>query len=261
MAPDSSAAAPIPAPASAADGGAEPSSPPRGARDKVRLRFRKDGSLRWLSHHDLLRTFERMLRRSAMPFRRTQGFHPHARVVFALSLPLGVIGCAEIVEIELDEQIEPSEVRDRLQAQCPPGLAILDAQRIAPNAGVHVRGLCYGISVPADRIESARQRIALVLAGGPCWVERSKPAPRRLDIRPFLRDLRLDGATGFLELDLWLLPAGTARPDEVLAILGLEDLLEAGAVLERVRLEMEDENPLDGALPSKQNHLFPGLNE
>jgi radical SAM-linked protein len=248
MAPDFSAAAPISAPAPATEGGAEPASPPRGARDKVRLRFRKDGSLRWLSHHDLLRTFERMLRRSGLPFRSTQGFHPHARIVFALSLPLGVIGAAEIVEIELDEEIDPAQVRDRLATQCPPGLAILEAQRIAPNAGVHVRGLCYGITLPADRISAAGQRIAEVLAGGPCWVERSKPAPKRLDIRPFLRDLRLDTATGFLEMDLWLLPTGTARPDEVLATLGLEDLLEAGAVLQRVRLEMEDENPHVGRL-------------
>ena len=62
------------------------------ARDKVRIRFRKDGSLRLLSHHDLLRTFERMLRRANLPYHRTQGFHPHPRLVFALSLPLGVIG-------------------------------------------------------------------------------------------------------------------------------------------------------------------------
>jgi radical SAM-linked protein len=214
--------------------------------DKVRLRFRKAGSLRWLSHHDLLRTFERMLRRSGLPFRSTQGFHPHPRIVFALSLPLGVIGASEIVEIEMDEEIDPAIVRDRLGAQCPPGLAILDVVRIAPNAGVRVCGLCYGITVPVDRVVATQQRIAEVLAGGPCWVERSKPALRRLDIRPFLRDLRLDTATGFLEMDLWLLPAGTARPDEVLAILGLEDLLEAGVVLQRVRLEMEDENPLGG---------------
>jgi radical SAM-linked protein len=261
MAPDFSAAAPISAPASSTEAGAEPSSPPSGARDKVRLRFRKDGSLRWLSHHDLLRTFERMLRRSGLPFRSTQGFHPHPRIVFALSLPLGVIGAAEIVELELNEEIEPAKVRERLSVQCPPGLAILDARRIAPNSGVHVRGLCYGMSVPTERREAAQKRIAEVLSGGPCWVERSKPAPRRLDIRPFLRDLRLNTATGFLEMDLWLLPNGTARPDEVLAILELEDLLEAGSVLERVRLQLHDENPPDGPAPSEQSHLSPGLNE
>src|SRR5271169_352330 len=99
--------------------------PPVGAKDKVRLRFRKDGALRWLSHHDLLRTFERILRRSGLPFRNTQGFNPHPRIVFALSLPLGVVGRSEVVELELDEKIPPEQVRDRLQAQCPTGLAIL----------------------------------------------------------------------------------------------------------------------------------------
>jgi radical SAM-linked protein len=243
MAPDFSAAAPDSSPALPADHEAKPPPPPRGAKDKVRLRFRKDGALRWLSHHDLLRTFERILRRSTLPFRSTQGFNPHPRIVFALSLPLGVVGRSEVVEIELDERIDPEELRHRLQAQCPEGLAILEACRIPPNAGVHVCGLCYGIAVPADRVSSTRQRIAEVLAGGPCWVERTKPAPRRLDVRTFIRDLRFEGASTFLEMDLWLLPTGTARPDEVLAVLGLADLLEAGAVLERVRLDMKDETP------------------
>jgi radical SAM-linked protein len=219
------------------------SEPPKGAKDKVRLRFRKDGALRWLSHHDLLRTFERLLRRSGLPFRSTQGFNPHPRIVFALSLPLGVVGRAEIVELELDEQIDPEEVRRRLQAQCPAGLEILSALRIPPNSGVHVSGLCYGLVIPPDRIAATQARIAALSSGEPCWVERSKPTMRRLDIRPFLRDLRLDGASGFLEMDLRLLPSGTARPDEVLGILELADLLEAGAVLERVRLDMADETP------------------
>ncbi len=249
MAPDSRAAAPESSPVPRADHEAEPLPPLRGAKDKVRLRFRKDGALRWLSHHDLLRTFERMLRRAALPFRSTQGFHPHPRIVFALSLPLGVVGRSEVVEIELDEEIDPEVLRARLGAQCPEGLAILEASRIAPNAGVHVRGLCYGVTIPSERLAALQPRIVEILSGGPCWVERSKPAPRRLDIRPFIRDLRLDDASAFLEIHLWLLPSGTARPDEILASLGLADLLEAGAVLERVRLEMKDDNPITPEIP------------
>ncbi len=99
-------------------------------RDKVRLRFRKDGALRLLSHHDLMRCFERMLRRAALPVRQSQGFHPKPRLVFALSLPLGVIGCEEVVELELDEILPPEEVRERLVRQAPPGLDILSLRRI-----------------------------------------------------------------------------------------------------------------------------------
>src|SRR4051812_33424929 len=87
------------------------------AADKVRIRFRKDGSLRLLSHHDLLRTFERLLRRADIPCHRTQGFNPHPRIVFALSLPLGVVGLREVVEIELSEVLDPGEVRGRMERQ------------------------------------------------------------------------------------------------------------------------------------------------
>jgi radical SAM-linked protein len=213
---------------------------PNRPRDKVRLRFRKGGPLRWLSHHDLLRTFERMLRRAGLPFRSTQGFNPRPRLVFALSLPLGVVGTAEVVELELDEEIDPDEVRRRLAAQTPPGLEMLAARRIDPTATAHVRGLCYRLPVPAERLPDLPPRIAALLAAPECWVQRLRPPRRRLDLRPLLRDLRL-GAAGFLEMDLWLTPAGTARPGEVLEVLGLADLLEAGAVLERTALLLEDE--------------------
>jgi radical SAM-linked protein len=229
------------------------SAPATGARDKTRLRFRKDGPLRWLSHHDLLRTFERLLRRSGLPFRSTQGFHPHPRLVFALSLPLGVGGRAEVAELELDDPVPPEEVRDRLNRQCPPGLTILDARRIPPRTTAHVKGFTYALEVPPDLRDATTVQIGQALAAAEWPVTRTKPAPRRVDIRPFVRDLRLDPATGRLEMDLWLTPAGTARPEEVLGLCGLGDLLAGGAVLERARLELDDEPAAPAILTSNQS--------
>jgi radical SAM-linked protein len=237
-----------------------------GPASKVRLRFSKGGSLRWLSHHDLMRTFQRMLRRAALPFRCTQGFNPHPRLVFALSLPLGVIGLAEVAELELDEDLTPEEVHNRLRGQCPPGLEIFDVQAIPPRCTAQVRGLCYGVPLPDGRADAVRPRLAEFLAAGECWIERQRPSGgkprRRLDLRPFVRELRLVGvppsggagseepadagtptSATWLEMDLWLTPAGTARPEEVLAVLQLEDVLEAGCVLHRLRLDLEDEPP------------------
>src|SRR5262252_1618237 len=98
--------------------------------EKIRLRFRKDAALRLVSHHDLLRCFERMLRRAALPFHSSEGFHPKPRFVFALSLPLGIVGCEEVVELELDEPIPPDEVHARLVAHTVPGLEILSVRRL-----------------------------------------------------------------------------------------------------------------------------------
>jgi radical SAM-linked protein len=229
MAPDPTATPQLPAPAR-----------PAAAADKVRLRFHKGGHLRWLSHHDLMRTFERMLRRAELPFRRSAGFHPHPRIVCALSLPLGAVGRAEVVEIEFDQRLAPEEVRDRLRAQSPPGLDVLDAKRIPPAAAAHVVGFCYALTVPADRVAAALPRVADLLAATQCVVERTRPTPRRLDVRPLIRDVRLDAATGRLEMDLCLSPAGAPRADEVLGLLGLTDVLP-DTVLERVRLDLEED--------------------
>jgi radical SAM-linked protein len=208
-------------------------------RDKVRIRFRKDGDLRLVSHHDLMRCFERMLRRAALPFRSTSGFHPKPRLVFALSLPLGVVGCEEVVELELDAELPPEEVRERLARQAPSGLTILSARRIAPGTTAQVRRVRYQLSLPPERATGLLERLAQLLQATECWVQRTRPQPRRINVRPYLHDLRLgDGA---LAMDLEVTPTGTARADDVLALLGLDDLLAAGAVLERSRLELHDE--------------------
>ena len=218
--------------------------------DKVRIRFRKSDALRLLSHHDLMRTFERLLRRGELPFHRSQGFHPKPRLIFALSLPLGVVGREEVVELELDEVLPLEDIHARLARQTPPGLEILSVRRIPPKVNAQVCRLAYALPVPVERLPDLSNRIAEVLAARECWIDRFRPhsrqAGRRLDVRPFLIDLLIhphpgSSPTAVLEMILRLTSTGTARPDEVLGLLGLENLLDAGAVLERSRLELKDE--------------------
>jgi radical SAM-linked protein len=161
-------------------------------------------------------------------------------LIFALSLPLGVIGCEEVAELELDEILPPEEVRERLVRQAPPGMEILSLRRIDFKAGAQIRSLTYRIALPAERLEETVRRAAEFMVASESWVERNHPTPRRVNLRPWLLDLQ---ATTHLEMKLCLTPAGTARPEEVLTVLGLSDLLEAGAVLERARLELVDETP------------------
>lgn len=209
------------------------------ARDKVRIRFRKGGDLRFVSHHDLMRCFERMLRRAALPFHSTEGFNPKPRLVFALSLALGVVGCDEAAELELDAEIPPEEVHRRLAALAPAGLELLHTRRIDVRTRAQVRRVVYRLAVPPERREGLTERCAELLAAETCLVHRERPQPREVDIQPYLRGFTVrDGA---LELDFWVTPTGTARPDEVLDLLGLGDLLPAGAVLERIIVELHDE--------------------
>jgi len=234
------------------------------AGDKIRLRFRKTGVLRLLSHLDLVRSTERMLRRAALPFRSTAGFHPTPRMVFALSLPLGADGLNEVLEVELTEPLEASDVRERLNRQAPVGLEFTSAKEIPLKATAVPRSVEYTLDVPADRVEPARRMADALMTSEKVWVDRYKPRPRRLNIRPYLRALTIDdcrmpndpnadslSAIGnrqsAINLSLWVTQTGTARADELLKLLGLFDLLDAGFVLARNELALRDETPTDRA--------------
>ena len=135
--------------------------------DKVRIRFRKSGDLRLVSHLDLLRCLGAPASPGCVPFRMTEGFHPTPRLVFALSLPLGVVGHAEVAELEFNETIEPADVLRRLREQAPPGMDFLSVDRISLKATARPRRAdlsncmpCRSSAHPADAMRgvSGRER-------------------------------------------------------------------------------------------------------
>jgi radical SAM-linked protein len=241
-------------------------------RYKYRLRFRKGGDLRLVSHHDLMHVFERMMRRAALPICYSQGFHPQPRMVFALSLALGVTGANEVLEIELTELLDPEHLLDRLARQAPPGLEIRAVVRLEGKSSSLVRRALYCLPLElrskdmtyAGAVSEATDDFGRLIAGlsercrrlleqPHLWVQRSRPQPRRLDIRPYLHGLHVHG--GKLDMDVLVTPTGTARPEEYARLLGLDLLLEAGAVIERRDLEMMDET----AEPFSQTSANPKL--
>jgi radical SAM-linked protein len=172
-------------------------------------------------------------------------------LVFALSLPLGVVGVEEVVELELAHSLPVEVVHASLAGEAPAGLAILSVQAVDMRASAHVRRLCYRVALPSDGVPAVRGRVADFLAKSEYWVERTRPPVRRINLRASLEELRVTetGAGAALDIVLCPTPAGTARPEEVLHLLGLEELTASGAVLERCRLELVDEIPTPPAPP------------
>ncbi|HUR55383.1 MAG TPA: TIGR03936 family radical SAM-associated protein [Gemmataceae bacterium] len=209
--------------------------------DKFRFRFSKTGTLRLLSHHDLMRCLERMLRRAAVPFKSTAGFHPAPRVVFSLSLPLGVVGRDEVVEIELLEPRDSDELLAQLNAQAPAGLTFTRATAVPMKATALPRRVVYALPLPPERVADTEQAAARLMAEEKVWMNRIHPQPKRINIRPFFR--RVAVADGVLEIDLWVTGTGSAKAEEVIRLLGVADVQAAGAVLERAAMEIYDEVP------------------
>ncbi|WP_235502865.1 TIGR03936 family radical SAM-associated protein, partial [Kitasatospora sp. Root187] len=101
---------------------------------RIRLRYTKRGRLRFTSHRDFQRAFERALRRSAVPMAYSAGFTPHPKVSYANAAPTGVASEAEYLEIGLAEVRDPEVLRALLDGSLPDGLDITDAVEVrTPN--------------------------------------------------------------------------------------------------------------------------------
>src|SRR3954463_9512313 len=97
------------------DTGMSPTAAPTAAT-RIRLRFAKQGDLRLVSHHDLMRCLERMVRRARLPVAHSQGFNPRPKIVFTLAWGVGMEGRREVVNLALTEPMDAAEVHRRLSA-------------------------------------------------------------------------------------------------------------------------------------------------
>ncbi|MBL9123134.1 MAG: DUF2344 domain-containing protein, partial [Planctomycetaceae bacterium] len=190
-----------------------------------------------ISHRDLVRTWERLLRRAGLRLSMTEGFHPKPRMNFPSALALGIAGHDELLELELAERLSADEIRDRLAGRLPPGLG-LGAIEVLPDGSrkARVKSLVFELAVPADRAADVQERIARFLAATSHLVERGDGSPP-VDIRPGLAELTLCGDR--LHMRLHFSQEGGTRPRAVLEVLGLGDYEQQGLILTRTAVELE----------------------
>lgn len=89
---------------------------------KVRVKFSKTGSLKFISHLDLQRTMQSSFLRSKLPIWYSEGFNPHPKVVFSPPLSVGVSSLTEFVDFKMVEEVSAEEIIEKLNASFPKGL-------------------------------------------------------------------------------------------------------------------------------------------
>lgn len=117
--------------------------------NSIRVRFTRGDNVKFISHLDLMKVFERTLRRTGLPIAYSQGFNPHPQMVFGLPLSVGVTSEAEYADFELAENFEPPEFMERMNRELPGGIVIKDAVIKASKGNImaSVSGAAYLISV------------------------------------------------------------------------------------------------------------------
>ncbi|MFC9431188.1 MULTISPECIES: TIGR03936 family radical SAM-associated protein [unclassified Streptomyces] len=194
---------------------------------RIRLRYTKRGRLRFTSHRDFQRAFERALRRAEVPMAYSAGFTPHPKVSYANAAPTGTGSEAEFLEIALVEARDPDKLRELLDESLPAGLDIIDAVE-ARTSGLADRLTASVWELRLDGVteEEAVHAVSAFLAAGTVEVERrAKNGLRTFDARAAVAGLEVarpqpdrpgDGPCAILRLVVrHVTPA--VRPDDVLS--------------------------------------------
>jgi len=206
-------------------------------RQRVRIRFCKQGDLRWIGHRDLMRCLERMFRRAEVPLGMSQGFHPKPRMTFPMALAVGIEGIDEVMELEVAESCTPEKLLQRLSPHLPPGLTIKSVEVLPESSKkARVRSVCYQVPIPPQCQAGLRERIHRLMAASSCPIGRpGRSTP--IDLRPLLEELTL--RRGALLMRLRTGSRGSVRPRDVLTRLGLDGLELQGAHLNRTAVEIQ----------------------
>ncbi|MBZ5733049.1 TIGR03936 family radical SAM-associated protein [Nocardioides sp. TRM66260-LWL] len=194
---------------------------------RLRIRYAKRGRLRFTSHRDFSRAFERAVFRARLPMAYSSGFNPHPRISYAGAAPTGSASEAEYLEIALARVVDPAAVHAELEEALPPGLDVLEVVESAGGSlADRLEASHWAIRLDPARLDraAAERAVAAFLAAGEIPVERmTKKGLRTFDCRAAVerlavRDPEPDGPDdGPLELDVVVrhgVPA--VRPDDVL---------------------------------------------
>ena len=213
---------------------------------RLRIRYAKRGRLRFTSHRDFSRAFERAVFRARVPMAYSSGFHPHPRISYAGAAPTGAASEAEFLEIGLAQVTDPDDVRRALAEALPDGLDVLE---VVESAGGSLADLLTGshwlVDLDLDP-DACAGAVAVFLSTDEVLVERMmKKGLREFDCRAPVISLSAAPHGAGTRLDLVLRHAVPAvRPDDVLSGLSaVSGLPSSGAPL----LTRLAQGPLDDA--------------
>ena len=192
------------------------------AIQKLRIQHAKRDRLRFTSHRDFQRAFERALIRAGVPMAYSAGFSPHPKISYANAAPTGVASEAEYVEIGVVALVDPEKLKVVLDEVLPPGLDILDVvEARTPDFVARLEASHWKIELPGTSQATLDHALKLFLDAPEVLVERmSKSGIRTFDARTAVIRANVEMGSDCAILQVVVrhgLP--TVRPDDVLAAL------------------------------------------
>jgi radical SAM-linked protein len=214
---------------------------------RLRVTFSRGDDMKYVTHLDMMRFWERALRRAQIPVTYSEGFSPHPQIAIAAPLAVGTTSDCEIMDVFLDEHMTPGVFIEALAKQVPPAIGITAAREVGlalPSLQADVRAAEYEVDAPAQpRLDVGAAVYELLAAESIPWEHMREDETKSYDLRPLVIELAVvarEEATTRLRMMLRNdSTAGAGRPEQVALALGLE----APTRIHRTRLVLAERSP------------------
>jgi radical SAM-linked protein len=195
---------------------------------RLRVRFKRGPEVKFISHLDLIRLWQRALHRAGIPLAYSEGFSPHPRISLAAPLPIGITSEAELMDIYLSKWVSPHSFTAALKQELPKGIELLGAYLIPlsqPSLQSQVRFAEYVVSVNTEKGETEIESdiVDLLSSEHLPWQHYRDTGPRNYDLRELISDLwlaRWQPSQSTLGMRLRCDSSGSGRPEQVSLALG-----------------------------------------
>jgi len=213
---------------------------------RLRLRFGRGEEVKFISHLDVLRFWERAFRRAGIPLAYSQGFRPHPRIAIAAPLAVGVTSEAELMDVWLNQWMPPQSFVMKVKEQLSCGFNMFEAYEIglsAPSLQSSLAAAEYRVEVESEKTEKEVQYSLnrLLQTKQLPWQHFRGDKVHCYDLRALVNDLWVishHGSLYVLGMRLRCDAAGSGRPEQVLVALGLSQYPESSY---RTKLIMKGE--------------------
>ncbi len=224
---------------------------------KLRIKFNKYGPIRFIGHLDVMRFFQKAIRRAGIDIAYTGGYSPHQIMSFAAPLSVGLESNGEYMDIEVNSLISCEDVKDRLNKASVPGMEILSVKILpegAGNAMASVSAASYTVRFRQGREPKTDITAALpdFLAKEQIYITKeTKKGTRKIDLKPSIFELIRQGNGFFMLVDAS--SAGNIKPAQVIQAL----LSEHGEMLQENALIITREDTFTNLGTQEDRHLVP----
>lgn len=173
---------------------------------KIRIKFAKRGAMKFVGHLDIMRYFQKAMRRAEVDIRYSEGFSPHQIMSFAAPLGVGLTSSGEYLDIEVNSTESSAVMTERLNAVMAEGMEVLGWRRLedsAKNAMSIVAAADYTLTFREDYrpkdVEGFFDELKAFCGGETILiVKKTKKSEKEIDIRPMIHGLHTEGETIFM---------------------------------------------------------------